>query len=292
MTLPVVDHLPEELLSEILQKLPAKFLIQVKSVCKLWSNQVSNRHFARSHLVHYHHQQHSADEQVIIIERSCLQPYKHDYYCIKVVQDIKDVQEEKQFKIYCKIKDFFMKDQEGETTEWQEFDTGYKNSDIMSTQSLTLVNKEYHWLRFQDNGTVRFEPYLYSMNAGTEEIKFRETKISSEITCSFGHNSLLEIKGSLCLTDSVSNNFNQINIWTLHDKDEYNRQWTKTQSIVLDSEFKTSPHVYSFPCSYQRQTVILIQYKNLLLFYDLEKKESRNFDFPIDHFSQIEIPRQ
>ncbi|PIA62408.1 hypothetical protein AQUCO_00200425v1 [Aquilegia coerulea] len=358
-----VDHLPEELIPEILQKLPAKFLIQLKSVCKLWFHQVTNHDFVRAQL------QQNSDDQVIIIERICVNPHKHDYYCIQLVQEVKDMQEEKQFKIYCKIKEFFKEQggddillrdscdglillqskrdgnqfyvcnpltrhctklplletsccifyltlvldesfdqtttykvvaicqdslkcfvlKAGKPSEWKEFNTGYKNSVILSSHSLTLVNKEYHWLRLQDNGKTCCEPYLYSMNAGTEEIRFRETKISSEITCKHDHNSILEIKGSLCLTDSISN-FNQIDIWTLHDKDKYNCTWTKNYTIVLDSLFKNPTHVYSFPQSYQQRTVILIQYKNRLLFYDLEKKDSRNFDFPSKDFGEVDIP--
>ncbi|KAF5180497.1 hypothetical protein FRX31_029917 [Thalictrum thalictroides] len=52
-----VNNLPKELVSKILQKLPAKFLTQVKSVCKLWYKEVSRSDFARSDLVRYREEQ-------------------------------------------------------------------------------------------------------------------------------------------------------------------------------------------------------------------------------------------
>lgn len=42
--------LPEELVREILLRLPVKSLVQFKCVCKLWKTLISNSQFAKSHL--------------------------------------------------------------------------------------------------------------------------------------------------------------------------------------------------------------------------------------------------
>ncbi|XP_057455154.1 F-box/kelch-repeat protein At3g06240-like [Lotus japonicus] len=43
------QHLPQELITEILLRLPVKSLIRFKAVCKFWCSLISDTHFARSH---------------------------------------------------------------------------------------------------------------------------------------------------------------------------------------------------------------------------------------------------
>ncbi|GAU20092.1 hypothetical protein TSUD_381840 [Trifolium subterraneum] len=46
----VIPSLPFEIVEEILSKLPVKFLMQLKSVCKSWKSLISNPKFAKKHL--------------------------------------------------------------------------------------------------------------------------------------------------------------------------------------------------------------------------------------------------
>ncbi|CAL0334630.1 unnamed protein product [Lupinus luteus] len=50
--------LPFELITEILSRVPVKFLIQFKCVCKSWKTLISNPEFAQKHLSTVHHRHH------------------------------------------------------------------------------------------------------------------------------------------------------------------------------------------------------------------------------------------
>ncbi|CAL0334632.1 unnamed protein product [Lupinus luteus] len=50
--------LPFELITEILYRVPVKFLIQFKCVCKSWKTLISNPEFAKKHFSTFHHHHH------------------------------------------------------------------------------------------------------------------------------------------------------------------------------------------------------------------------------------------
>ncbi|KAK2406996.1 F-box/kelch-repeat protein [Trifolium repens] len=45
-----VDHIPFDLVEEILCRLPVKFLLQLRCVCKSWNSLISHHKFAKKHL--------------------------------------------------------------------------------------------------------------------------------------------------------------------------------------------------------------------------------------------------
>jgi hypothetical protein len=47
---PLLPTLPFDMITEILLRLPLKFLMQLKRVCKPWNSLISDRKFARKHL--------------------------------------------------------------------------------------------------------------------------------------------------------------------------------------------------------------------------------------------------
>lgn len=341
-------NLPRDIILDILLRVPAKSLIQIKYVCKLWFNLISDRGFAHAHIKRH-------QDPHIIIDFLCPSPFVDDYYSVKS-QDVKDM-EVGAFKIYLQLQEWFKGGillkascdgllllqskpnanqlyvcnpitqnckklprldieyrvweiwdwvlvRGGDSVDfkvvgisrdscsvfkigrrdsrWEEIDTPYEgDSRRLSEHSASLVNKEHHWLirRYQGNGSkIHYETYIYSVNAAAEKFRFRETHVSPLITCKHNENSILEVKGRLCLTDAVSCS-KYLVIWTLQDRD---KQWIKNYSITLQSQLGSFTRVYNLPNgSNLRQTVIIIHHKNRVLAYDMESKYCRRIDtFP------------
>ncbi|KAL5722504.1 hypothetical protein ACHQM5_006019 [Ranunculus cassubicifolius] len=339
--------LPPDIITSIFLQLPAESLIQLKNVCKSFSNLISDSNFTYNHLRNsYDHQ-----EQSIVIELSCCSPAIHDYFSVKLLRGKEEV-EVKQFKTYRKFNDLGLFKNEvllkascdglvllqrkkdhnqlyisnpvtrrcrklpalkgkvhiwnwvlardgigykivgissnsrrcsvlkvGKSiSSWNEVYTPYQDSHLLSSQSPTFINKEFHWLMLSHQSIAPDSPYerfIYSINLAGEEIGFRETKVPYEITCKYDHNSILEVKEVLCLTDSLTS-CNQLDIWSLNDKDKSNCKWVKSYKISLEFQISNPTRVYSFRNS--RRSVILIHHKNQLLVYDLESKKCRSID--------------
>ncbi|KAF9603738.1 hypothetical protein IFM89_037824 [Coptis chinensis] len=335
-------NLPQDIIIEILLRVPVEYLITLKRVCKFLFKLISDRYFASAHLDSHH-------EEDIFIEIMCVKPHIHGYSSIKL-QEFKDM-ELKEVKMYSKggvslrascdglmllenkrdgkqlyicnpitcncttlprletqdeVRDWvvvlddsidhkykvvgmsvdfhkcFVFKPEKTTSQWTVLHTPFEESLVLSTQFPPLVNKEFHWLRSTrcvTGSKENYEPCIYSVNAA--KVAFRETKVSPMINCRYNHNSILEVKGSLCLTDDTSPK--QLDIWVLRYKENHNCQWTKSYNIILESELHHPIHVYSFPPSnYLGRTIILVHHKNQLLFYDLENKDSKIIDIEVD----------
>ncbi|KAH1150246.1 hypothetical protein GYH30_044327 [Glycine max] len=65
------QHLPQELVSNILSRLPAKDLVKCKRVCKSWFDLITDYHFVTNHYVAYNNLMHyqSQEEQLLVIGR-------------------------------------------------------------------------------------------------------------------------------------------------------------------------------------------------------------------------------
>uniref|UniRef100_A0A803KZU7 F-box domain-containing protein n=2 Tax=Chenopodium quinoa TaxID=63459 RepID=A0A803KZU7_CHEQI len=74
-----LDHLPENLIVEILSRLPVKDLLQFKSVCKSWCSIISSPAFASKHLKNYYYSNNDTGRSCLLVQFPI--PYaEHEVY--------------------------------------------------------------------------------------------------------------------------------------------------------------------------------------------------------------------
>ncbi|XP_019240962.1 PREDICTED: F-box/kelch-repeat protein At3g23880-like [Nicotiana attenuata] len=84
-------HFQEELLMDILSRLPVRSLLQFKCVSKFWNTLISEPYFKMKHLNHAKNDQ---DSQKFLIAHRCPKDYIWSMYCVPLssVQPVEDVQ--------------------------------------------------------------------------------------------------------------------------------------------------------------------------------------------------------
>ena len=69
------DDLPDEIVLDILSKLPVKSLLRFRCVCKPWYSSIANPKFISTHLLNHNHHHHHHHGYVIHIPRNIPIPF-------------------------------------------------------------------------------------------------------------------------------------------------------------------------------------------------------------------------
>ncbi|KAF9614158.1 hypothetical protein IFM89_015628 [Coptis chinensis] len=160
-------------------------------------------------------------------------------------------------------------------TCWRELSMPYQDSLFLSP--LTLLKNELHWLA-KFPGKEQDILYLFSMDIAKKNFRDIQVPISSRRPW----NKIIEVKGSLCLTDYCECS-NQLDIWTLEAEASI---WIKNYSINLKLSGPVT--LCSYPSStYSCETRVLIWRKNQIFVFDLENSSLERIDIPTEEGMRV-----
>ncbi|KAJ4965268.1 hypothetical protein NE237_017117 [Protea cynaroides] len=237
----IASDLPQELVMEILVKLPVKSLVRFKCVSKDWFTTISDPLFAEAQL------QQVKPVYGLICQQS-LEPVSYK----------------------CGV--FTLGDREGggdgnSCGFWRVLDmlAAYK----LSYCEPKAVNGVLHWMTYiEQEERTEVDGYVLLMDIASEE--FRVIRSPVPPTSWFF---VLEMKGSLCLYSPVS--YDQVDLWVLYDP--VKQAWKKQFSISLISESRRHEKFWFYPIAVVENPspliIFLCNLKEELIFYNLDTGE-------------------
>ncbi|KAF9592575.1 hypothetical protein IFM89_016026, partial [Coptis chinensis] len=286
---PMVIYFSQDIIFEILVKVPAKDLLRAKVVCKLWHSIISDPNFVNSQLAH------SRSQPAEIILKIYSEELGGDDYF-----EMLTISTQKTWCYYSWT--LFYNDSVGKYVvfgtfhsrcvmltvgdkEWSRYQNLYPCGSCLAPYSqLIYVEKKVHWLQSESETGCTINPlecFHDSVNIGAT-MEFTRT-ILPEHQCN-GFHTLFEAKGSLCFA-SQKRYWLQIFVF---EKREGNTNWNKCYSTNLESLpnlpqpirrlnsyifVGTRGDIDSRTTDYSDVVKIVMQHEDKLFYYDLKRLE-------------------